>query len=355
MVFMDFKNVIRTSIFYYLYIYIRLAYIKRKKMNSLLAEAKMCFLNDKPQKGSLSDYRYALKKHFVTYSEYMYQYEFWNLNEEERNQFISRNELIFIMTKKNYMANYKNKRLVSPQIFSNKITFLRFFSKYIHRKWICAQYVSFELFCDFVNSCGGGCIIKPINGNCGKGVSLVTSDDNLLEFYNYCCYNNMLIEECIQGCKEIQEFHPESLNTIRVVTIIDKESNVFVFGSILRMGIGNHFVDNAHAGGIFAQINVETGIVETNGFDTNGNVFIEHCDTSKKIKGFVIPMWNEIKDTCIEASKTVKEKEVIIGWDVVVNKFNEIEFVEGNYCPDFDLMQSPLKVGVKNKVLSFIE
>lgn len=352
---MDIKYIMKTSIFYYFYICIKLAYIKRQKMKMLLAEAKMCFSKEKPKKGCWADYKNAMKKHFVTYSEYMYQYEFWNLSEEERNQFISRNELIFLMTRKSYISHFKNEKLYSPSIFSNKVNFLRVYSKFIHRKWICAQYVSFDLFCDFINANEGKCIIKPLNGNCGKGVSLVTSSDNLLDIYNYCCDNNMLIEECIEGCKEIQEFHPESLNTIRVVTIIDKKSNILIFGSFLRMGVGNHFIDNAHAGGIFAQIDIETGIVETDGFDTNGNVFIEHCDTYKKIKGFVIPMWNEIKETCIVASRMVKDAGVIIGWDVVINKNNEIEFVEANYCPDFDLMQSPLKVGCKKRLLSYIK
>lgn len=112
-------------------------------------------------------------------------------------------------------------------------------------------------------------------------------------------------------------------------------------------------VDNAHAGGIFAQVNVETGIVESDGINVNGRTFSVHPDTLLPIKGFCIPLWEEIKKTCIEASYITPEN-IITGWDVVINDKGEIEFVEGNHGPDFDVMQSPLKVGVKKRLKSLI-
>ena len=45
----------------------------------------------------------------------------------------------------------------------------------------------------------------------------------------------------------------------------------------------------------------------------------------------------------------------ITGWDVVINNKGEIEFVEGNHSPDFDVMQSPLQVGVKKRIYALIK
>ena len=42
-------------------------------------EAKERFAIEKPQHGSWEDYKKAFWKHRVTYSEYMYSYEYWHL------------------------------------------------------------------------------------------------------------------------------------------------------------------------------------------------------------------------------------------------------------------------------------
>ena len=67
-----------------------------------------------------------------------------------------------------------------------------------------------------------------------------------------------LIEECIEGCAELQRFHPESLNTIRVVTVRGR-SGIRVLGSFIRFGRGGAVVDNAHAGGLFAHVDITEG------------------------------------------------------------------------------------------------
>lgn len=67
----------------------KLRFIRSLK-NQLLIEAKQKFREEKPEFGSFKDYHDALNKHLVSYSEYMYQYEFWKLNEAQRSEFISR-------------------------------------------------------------------------------------------------------------------------------------------------------------------------------------------------------------------------------------------------------------------------
>ena len=89
---------------------------ERKKF---LAEAKEKF-NSNPEHGSLEDYIEALKKHRVTYGEYMYKFEYWKLNEAQRDEFISCSEMQCIYRK-----------MVQPEVktvFWNKILFLNKFS-----------------------------------------------------------------------------------------------------------------------------------------------------------------------------------------------------------------------------------
>ena len=63
--------------------------------------------------GSFDDYKNALDKHWVTYNEYAYQYEFYNKTEEEREKFVSRAKMGYFYRRYSY---------------SLKIIVLRYFS-----------------------------------------------------------------------------------------------------------------------------------------------------------------------------------------------------------------------------------
>lgn len=317
---------------------IRLWLFKRR---TFLKEAKMRFKKDKPKVGSYSDYRKANWKHQVTYDEYMYSYEFWRLNEEQRDEFISTTEMQAIYRK---LGNCEVR-----EVFHDKVIFLKKFHSFIHREWALAREMSLEQFKAMVER--HDCIIKPIDGTRGDGISKICANEvtNWDALYAKCVENNILIEECIQACDEIAAFHPSSLNTIRVVTISGPDKCV-VFGALFRMGAHGSVIDNTHAGGVYAPINVETGTIDVEAIDSNNRHYINHPDTGKPIKGFKISCWNQIVKTCQEATQIIPNTH-FTGWDLCVTKDGQIEIIEGNHAPDFDGgMQAPLKIGVKKKV-----
>ena len=79
-----------------LYLEIHIYFDERKRF---FKEAKERFAKEKSEHGSWKDYKEAFRKHRVTYSEYMYSYEYWHLNEEERDEFISTSEMQVIYRK----------------------------------------------------------------------------------------------------------------------------------------------------------------------------------------------------------------------------------------------------------------
>ena len=78
-----------------------------------------------------------------------------------------------------------------------------------------------------------------------------------------------------------------------------------------------------------------------------------HPDTGIRFKGFKIPLWKQIKVCCERACRQYSGIH-IAGWDIALLPDNEIEIVEGNYGPDFDVMQSPLKVGVRDELTNLV-
>lgn len=302
-------------------------------------EAEYMFSTDNPKHGNIDDYKKALNRHLVSYSEYMYQYEFWRLNDEERHKFISRLEMRLLYQRIFPWRMYK--------LFWNKALFLKYFSAFVHRKWIVASEVSLKEFENFV--CSMECIAKPIEGSIGTGVFKIHKEiEDIPSLYNRCVKENLLIEECVANEDAIAKFHPNSLNTIRLTTVSGG-----ILGSFIRFGRHGSVIDNAHAGGIFAQINPGNGIIESEGIDTYGHRFLAHPDTDVPILNFRIPRWNEIVLTCMEAHKLIPEVP-IVGWDVCVDSKNNIEIIEGNHLPDVDVLQSPLKIGIRAKVQSML-
>lgn len=295
--------------------------------------------------GNLEDYKQALDKHWVSYNEYAYQYEFYKKTEEEREEFVSREKMGYFY------------RRYSPgnarAVFRNKNRFLTTFNKYVHRKWIYAPKATFEEFAQLVSNYD--CIIKPCDGAFGKGISKVYkngdhTDDRKL--YDSCVKDQMMVEQCIESCEELKAFHPQSLNTIRVVTIANKEK-ACVFSGVFRTGVGGSVVDNSHNGGVSVQINVENGAVETDGSNTKGERFISHPDSRILFKGFKIPKWELVVEACCEAAKMTDNP--ITGWDVAINSNGDLEFVEGNYAPDMDMMQTRYQAGSKKKIFALIK
>lgn len=332
------KNVLRPLFKHYIK-----SKFKRNIKEDLLKEAKIRFKEDLVSEEYIADYIEALDRQYVSYDEYFHQYNFPDLNKEQRNEFLSRAQGRFIY----YDIPWEIKRN-----FWDKEKFLIRFSSYIHREWVRVRNCNKEDFVNFINKYDVIC--KPMSSCCGDGIYKIKKgsipERDLDSKYIELLESDTLLEQAITNGAGMERIHPESLNTIRVVTVRNvKSGTTTVFGAFLRMGRGKSTIDNAHAGGLFAQINPESGIIESEAISTNGERYQNHPDTGFKILGFQIPRWNEIKTICENAADIIPEN-YITGWDVVINQNEQIEIIEGNHGPDWDVMQSPLKIGVKHKL-----
>ena len=190
-----------------------------------------------------------------------------------------------------------------------------------------------------------------MDGTCGEGIfKICTSEVQDWEgLYARCRDQHLLLEECVRACEPIEQLHPASLNTIRVVTL-SQGDKFAVFGALLRMGAGGSVIDNTHAGGVFAPINPETGCIDTPAIDAHNHHYERHPDTDVPIVGFTIPYWEQIVETCRKAAQVMPDLR-FAGWDLCPLADGRIELIEGNHAPDFDGgLQAPLKVGVKQKL-----
>lgn len=219
------------------------------------------------------------------------------------------------------------------------------FADYMKRDWCGTKYNnSEESFDSFYNKHGKG-IIKPLNGLGGRGVEVVTLRERFqsgAELRSYCMENKLLIEELIPQHDEMSLMYPNAINTIRVVTLKGK-----LIGASLRMGVGEANVDNAHSGGIFAEVDVNEGIVIGGAIRYTNERFLRHPSTGTAIPGFKIPFWQECVSMVEQASKIIEEV-YLIGWDVAITP-NGPTLVEVNTQPGLELVQAPNGHGLKSE------
>ena len=252
-------------------------------------------------------------------------FEMYNMNAKERSTIVTRgknNEMLKKYNDPNYTKYFRNKGL-----FNEK------FDKYLNRKWMIVNKDNFEEFKKFVSN-QDEVMLKPLNGTCGKGIEKAKVE-NVKALYKYILDNELfLIEEVAHQCKVINDLHPTSINTVRVVTLKGK-----VVVTYLRIGNYGKVVDNFNSEGLVVPVDTETGEIKYPAIDKKHNVHTKHPYTDKQIVGVKIPNWDKVKKLCEEASKVIPELG-FVGWDVCVGEEKPF-LIEGNEFPGHDIYQLP--------------
>lgn len=279
----------------------------------------------------------------VSMSEYMI-FGFYNKPTEEQKKYLTDVEATLLM------RPYNSE---SEPFLKNKAEFMDRFSKFIHRDWLYLPDSNPEEFMNFLRK-HESIALKPALSSWGIGFRKLSIDevDDPVELFNSLLPNKYMAEEFLVSDHELAKYHPESLNTLRVITFIDGD-RFEVFGAGLRVGNNGLHVDNAHGGGIFCEIDVKTGKIITDGLDECGNYYEVHPMTNVRFKGQQIPYWDKVVDLCHEASKTLPCLHVV-GWDVAILPGGQLELIEGNHNPGMNIVQAPAKHGVHDKFANML-
>ncbi len=282
----------------------------------------------------------------VSISEYSI-FGFYSLGLAEQKEFLTDYEATILMRPYN---------AASEPYLKDKVCFLKNFSDYVTRDWLYLPDATPEAFKAFVAR-NGSAALKPQLSSWGIGFRKITAEElaaveDFDALFAELVEKKYLAEQFIVSAPELARFHPESLNTLRVITFRNGE-RFRVFGCGLRVGNNGKHVDNAHGGGIFCEIDPETGVIVTDGLDEFGNNYVVHPMTGVAFRGVQIPHWPEVIDLCRRASETLPCLHVV-GWDVAILPGGRLELIEGNHNPGMNIVQAPAKHGVREKFASLL-
>ena len=276
---------------------------------------------------------------------------FYNLSFKEYFLFGFKNKSHF--KRKNFIANMNRQNYLyllgekeGQEILNDKYKSYEILKKFYKRELIKIGENDYTEFQKFIKKYPVF-VKKPIDSSFGKGIELIDSNDykNPKTLFSYLLEDkDVILEERIIQHEKMASLHPESLNTLRIVTYRDENDQVFIHLPFIKIGRGSSFVDNGGAGGMLARINPETGELITNCKDENKTVYEYHPDTNVRLKGFKIPSWEKAVSLAKDAALAF-DKTRYIGWDVAIDKDGNPLIVEGNGKTQFLGQQITDEVG----------
>ncbi len=289
------------------------------------------------------DLLYCKIKFHVNEDEYL-KYNFYNLKDRYRKNFLlvyhQKNTYINITTRFFTRSKYSFYKRV-PDLFSRGI--------------IPIPYCGEEKFIDFVKK-HKKVIIKPDNGSLGKGIEIFEYTDNTAakEYFNKFSFEIPYVcEEYIHQHHLLSEFNPSSVNSVRVVSILNNDKVEIISAVLKSGGASNKFVDNMHNGGIGAQVDVETGMVTTIGRDYHFNTHIYHPVSNVQFLGFHVPNWDKVIQFVKDAHVRLPQC-LIFDWDIAITE-NGVDLIEANNAPGPLLMQTMDKIPKGEKIIKMMK
>lgn len=206
--------------------------------------------------------------------------------------------------------------------------------------------------------------VKPVDGKGGKGIErwVRISPDRLCgadgqprpqdEVVRHLAERSRsapcIVQPRVRNHPDLADLNNGALATVRALTCLDEAGAPELVGAVLRMAIGgNHVVDNLHAGGIAAGIDLDTGCVgpATNlGANVRLGWLDRHPMTGAAITGRRLPFADRLKPFAEAAHRAFADR-VVVGWDIAIVA-DGLLLVEANGAPDLDIMQRPFRRGL---------
>lgn len=170
-------------------------------------------------------------------------------------------------------------------------------------------------------------VLKDCAGQQGKGVMLFEVIDGKLLLEGRPAVigdlhrqikGQWLIQDRIAQHELMNQLYPNSINTVRIVTVVrDHEPELFCANG--RVGVGGRTKDNWSIGGITVAVDMEKGCFFGRGMykPGYGTWATHHPDTRVPFDGFQLPFWSEVKSLVLHAHRLFYGFHSL-GWDVAL-------------------------------------
>lgn len=267
----------------------------------------------------------------VGYLDY-HVFGFAKVKGKKRKTFMTMNENLSLVRQVNDPSSIK--------IFDDKLEFFKHFGEFTKRDYLNLK--EGKTAEDLESFCKGKKTVfaKQTETFGGQGISCekISEDTDFEALFAKLTENKQyLIEDTIVQHEKMNSLNPDSINTLRMVTLVKDGKANFMY-ALIRMGLKGAKVDNISSGGMYAPVN-EKGIITHAAFcDKEARCHDTHPSTGTKLIGFEIPYFKEAVELIKKAALVVDNMKYV-GWDVAITPDGPI-LVEGNNFPSYDMVQN---------------
>ncbi|MBR0119998.1 MAG: hypothetical protein IJM01_07725 [Eubacterium sp.] len=186
-----------------------------------------------------------------------------------------------------------------------------------------------------LRSAGSELILKIAeNSEEGAGIFFLSKEDPVTDFKRVIreIKNDLIIQRVVKQHPAYAALHPESVNTLRIMSYLDaggrERPKVEILTTAVRVGTGGLRVDNVTAGGFFLGID-DKGRTMGLGAGARGKVYREHPELGYDLKGIELPGIDKVYEL-IKNAHPGFGKFRIISWDFAIDEKCEPVLIEVN-------------------------
>lgn len=140
---------------------------------------------------------------------------------------------------------------------------------------------------------------------------------------------NIIIQDIVKQHQELAKMHPQSLNTVRVYTLM-LDDGVHILSSSLKMGAGNSRLDNVEQkSGIIAGVKESGEVMERAYFDLHSGKTTDRHPGGMLLSEIKVPEFDKMLETVKRAAQYTGNF-CLVGWDMSVDEDGNIVLIEAN-------------------------
>lgn len=191
------------------------------------------------------------------------------------------------------------------------------------------------------------CFCKDLTGFGGEDVFpitlknqriLIDGEEKEMSWLQSHMKDKFIIQQRIDQHEDLSRLYPNSINTIRILTVHTK-LGVRIASAIMRIGANGSSTDNWASGGLIVKVDMATGKLNKFGYFKkvkNGKLTV-HPNSGENFEGFKIPYYEESCKLVLDLHRFFYGIHSI-GWDVAITPEGPM-ILEGNDNWDIAMQQ----------------